>query len=92
MGRQEAKEWSSMSEEQKSQSINSAVSNLLEKQHSPTGEAQLPQWAVRLGLALVTTAGVLQLAFLPGSAWDVGCRVIIALGAAFGIASQGVRK
>ena len=59
---------------------------------SPTGEAQLPQWAVRLGLALVTVAGVLQVALPPGSTWDLSSRVVIALGAAFGIASQGVRK
>lgn len=65
---------------------------VLSSQHSPTGEAPLPQWVVRLGLAPVTTAGVLQLAVPPGSAWDVACRVVIALGAAFGIASQGVRR
>jgi hypothetical protein len=64
----------------------------LPSQHSPTGDAPLPQWAVRLGLALVTTAGVLQLAVPPGGHLDVACRVVIALGAAFGIASQGVRR
>jgi hypothetical protein len=64
----------------------------LPSQHSPTGDAPLPQWAVRLALALVTTAGVVQAFFPTGGYVDMACKVVLALGTAFGIASQGVRR
>lgn len=57
---------------------------------SPTGYAPLPQWLITAGIVIVTSAGAL-LPFLPDGEYRTAAQVIIALGAAFGIASQGKR-
>lgn len=58
---------------------------------SPTGEPLLPQWAVRALAILVTTAGA-AIPVLPEGHWRNVATFVVALGAGFGIVSQGVRK
>ena len=57
---------------------------------SPTGKPVVPQWCVTVGIVIVTSAGAV-LPFLPEGQYRTAAQVIIALGAAFGIASQGKR-
>lgn len=58
---------------------------------SPTGEPVLPQWAVRALSVVVISAGSVG-PFLPDGPYKTACLVLVALGAGFGIVSQGVRK
>ena len=68
------------------------MSDTLLKQSSPTGDPLLPQWAVRALAIVVTTAGSAA-PFLPdGSVYQKIALFVVALGAGFGIVSQGVRK
>lgn len=50
----------------------------------------MPQWLITAGIVVVTSAGAV-LPFLPEGQYRTAAHVIIALGAAFGIASQGKR-
>lgn len=62
------------------------------KQSSPTGDPVLPQGAVRALAVIVTMAGSAA-PFLPeGGVHQKVALFIVALGAGFGIVSQGVRK
>lgn len=45
-----------------------------------------------LAVAVVVAAGVIRPTVPAGSAWQVACDVIIAVGAAVGIASAGLTK
>lgn len=65
---------------------------VLASQHSPTGDASLPQWAVRLGLALVATSIVLKRSFPAGHPIAIGAEVVQEVAIILGIASQGVRR
>jgi len=58
---------------------------------SPTGEPVLPQWAVRVLSVTVIAAGSVG-PFLPEGPYKTACLVLVALGAGFGIVSQGVRR
>lgn len=58
---------------------------------SPTGEPVLPQWAVRALSVVVISAGSVG-PFLPDGHYKTACLVLVALGAGFGIVSQGVRR
>lgn len=65
---------------------------LLSSQSSPTGEPVLPQWLIRPITALVIMAGSVQ-PFLEVGHWtQKAALVVIALGAGFGIYSQGARR
>lgn len=59
---------------------------------SPTGAPYLPQWVLTVAIVAVTAAGVI-LPFLPeNSPYAIGCQVVIAVGAAFGIGSHLKRR
>lgn len=63
-----------------------------EPRESPTGEPVLPQWAVRILAVFVTIAGV-GAPFLEAGHWTQKASMfVVALGAGFGIVSQGVRR
>jgi hypothetical protein len=65
---------------------------VLSYQYSPTGEPVLPQWLIRPITILVIMAGSVQ-PFLETGHWtQQAALVVIALGAGFGIYSQGARK
>jgi len=64
----------------------------LEPLPSPTGSAVLPQWAVRAASILVAIAGTTIQFLEPDSMEQRVAAFIVALGAAFGIVSQGVRR
>lgn len=58
---------------------------------SPTGEPVLPQWAVRaLSIAVIAAGAAIPL--LPPGPLKDGATFLVALGAGFGIVSQGVRR
>lgn len=58
---------------------------------SPTGEPVLPQWAVKTAVFVVALAALVQFE-VPEGIWQKACRVVVGLGAAYGVVSQGVRK
>lgn len=65
---------------------------VLSSQQSPTGEPVLPQWLIRPITILVIMAGSVQ-PFLEVGDWtQKAALVVIALGAGFGIYSQGARR
>lgn len=68
------------------------MSDTLLKQSSPTGDPVLPQWAVRALAIAVTTAGAAAPFLSDGSVHQKVALFVVALGAGFGIISQGVRK
>lgn len=49
-------------------------------------------WAKGVAMAAVVAAGVVKPNLPPGSAGHVVCEVVIAVGAAFGIASAGLSR
>lgn len=59
---------------------------------SPTGAPVLGQVLVRAATALVGIAGILVASLPPYTVAHKVCAVVVGLGAALGIASQGVRK
>lgn len=59
---------------------------------SPTGQPVLPNWVPAVAATLVTVAAGLQQVLPPHTLGFQIAGVVVALGAAFGIVSQGARK
>lgn len=57
--------------------------------HRP--EDQKSPWKV-IAVAAVIAAGVAKPNFAPGTVLHVGCEIVVAIGAAFGIASAGLSR